>query len=87
MMMETETGIHPVHNSEYEIRIGNMNTENNMMESPKARCRLKGCLHYVPPEGYYYGMPQSHCPRCGMKTWCASKECSDFEEPSYPLPD
>jgi len=57
------------------------------MKSPKARCRLKGCLHYVPPEGYYYGMPQSHCPRCGKKTWCASKGCSDFEEPLYPLPD
>lgn len=43
--------------------------------SPSWWCRLFGCKTYGP----YYGMPQSHCWYCGMKTWHAN--------PALNLPD
>lgn len=36
--------------------------------SPSWLCRLLGCILYGP----YYGMPQSHCWRCGMITGYAN---------------
>jgi hypothetical protein len=29
-------------------------------------------------------MTQSHCYRCGMKTWAAADFCRDFEDPIEP---
>lgn len=57
------------------------------LKSPKARCRLLGCMTQVPPEGYYSGMPQSHCPRGGMKTSLAAEGNPNYSEPTYPIPD
>lgn len=55
--------------------------------SPKARCRVLGCRHSVPYYGGYPGMPQAHCPHCGMKNSCAATGCPDFTEPLYPEAD
>ena len=49
--------------------------------SPNPICRRWGCQEHVPPSGYYSGMPQSHCYRCGMRTGCAAQPCADFVEP------
>lgn len=55
--------------------------------SPNAKCRILGCRTCVPYYGYYPGMPQSHCPRCGMINSGARDGCEDFCEPLYPESD
>lgn len=55
--------------------------------SPNAKCRDIGCRTYVPSYGYYAGLPQSHCTRCGMICWNAIEQCPDFCEPIYPESD
>lgn len=52
--------------------------------SPNAMCRVLGCRLSVPPWGGYPGMPQSHCPRCGMRTSLARKDVPEFMVPLYP---
>lgn len=52
--------------------------------SPNETCRRYGCLLCIPSFGSYPGMPQSHCPRCGMRNWSAHDQCPDFIEPLYP---
>ena len=55
--------------------------------SPNAKCRAIGCRTSVPPYGGYPGMPQSHCPRCGMVTSIARPGVPEFIEPLYPESD
>ena len=57
--------------------------------SPNAKCRVKGCQGYVPDCGWYPGMPQSRCTRCGMKLSCHSSydKVPDFYEALYPESD
>lgn len=49
------------------------------LQSPYWWCRLFGCKKFGP----YYGMPQSHCWNCGMKTGYARQDMSlpDFVKP------
>ena len=54
------------------------------LTSPNPTCRRVGCQSCVPPQGHYAGLPQSHCPRCGMKTGHAVDRCPDFVTPIYP---
>jgi len=35
--------------------------------------------------GPHYGMPQSHCRRCGCKTYHAVDTCKDWDEPWGPF--
>ena len=60
----------------YEVRVKPV--------SPNAICRAKGCRASVPPWGWYPGLTQSHCPRCGMITYAAAEGLPDFKEASYP---
>lgn len=55
--------------------------------SKNAKCRVLGCTSSIPWYGAFPGMPQSHCPRCGMITWQASDGCADFVQPLHPEPD
>jgi hypothetical protein len=41
------------------------------------KCKKYGCIKY----GSYYGMPQAHCRRCGLKTSFAADFCEDRIEP------
>lgn len=49
------------------------------LRSPSMWCRLFGCQTFGP----YYGMPQSHCWNCGMKTRYARRDLNlpDFVKP------
>ena len=41
------------------------------------QCRKYGCI----TTGPYYGMPQSHCRRCGKRLWGAIDGQTEFVEP------
>lgn len=30
--------------------------------------------------GPFYGMPQSHCRRCGKRNWCAMEDSPEYSE-------
>lgn len=41
-------------------------------------CNKFGCIQIGP----YYGMPQSHCRRCGhINKYIASSDCEEWDEP------
>lgn len=46
------------------------------------KCVIWGCMFYVGPGGYYRGMPQSHCWRCGRKDpYGAHPSCKPWIKP------
>lgn len=57
------------------------------LKSKNAICRVHGCLNHVPSYGWYRGLPQAHCYRCGMKTNMASSGCPDYSEHVRPPRD
>lgn len=57
--------------------------EKKVLISPKWWCRWFGCR----TTGPYYGMPQSHCWRCGMRTGYANPALNlpDFVKPAQDM--